>query len=408
MSKTIWYINHHSGGPGVGSHYRAYELCGAWKDQGHHAHVFHGNYANRGQEVPHPEYQIIDDIPFTGIKTLKYGSNGLKRFLSMLMFGWHLGAIPKNLAEDEPRPDAIIISTGHPFGIFAGKALAQKYRAKLVLEIRDFWPLTFYEVLGMSKLHPFSLLCDFAEKFALKNADLVTSLLPRANLYFEEFNRPVKAFSWTPMGASELQSPENENEISESFKTATKFITEAHRKGKKIIIYAGAMGPANNVELLLSALEYGQNCEIGQQVNLLMVGDGILRPQLEIKATKLSQIEYHFSGMLSKVETQKLLELSDIGYAGGKNLPRLYRYGIAFNKLCSYMDARLVTILPLEPCGDPLSESGCGIVDGTQDSSIIWEHIETLATMNKKQRQQLGEKGYKYLHEVHNLSLIHI
>ncbi len=413
MPKTIWYINQHSGGPGIGPHYRAYELCLAWQEQGHKAHVFYGNYAHKGQDVPHAKFQYIDGVPFTAIQTLKYDSSGLRRLLSMLLFGWRVRFIPKNLAKadlkkDSSKPDAIIVSTVHPFGIFSAKKLAKKYKAKLIFEIRDFWPLTFYEILGMSKRHPMSLLCDFTERFALKNADLVTSVLPRAHLYFKDHNRPVKDFAWTPMGASALMLPKanSDDDFSDGHKAAVNFINEAHMKGRKVIIYAGAMGPPNNVELLLSALESGQASDMGDKFSLLMVGDGVLRERLEDKSSAFLDVDCLFTGMLTKAETQQLLGLSDIGYAGGNNLPNLYCYGIAFNKLCSYLDAKLPTILPLEPCGDPISESGCGIVDGTSDPDIMWSHIEKLATMDAKELALMGEKGYKHLHKFHDYERI--
>jgi len=408
MSKTIWYINHHGGGPGINPAYRAYELAREWQNQGHNAHVFIGSYTGPHQEQPHPRYKIINNVPYMAIPTTKYKASGLDRLMSMFLFAWRTNFIPQHLPKQTPQPDAIIISTVHPFGIFAGRRLAKKYKAKLVFEIRDFWPLTFIELLKIPRWHPFIILCALTERYAFKHADLVTSVLPRAHLYFEDFGFKVKNYAWTPMGVSQnLATVDITNKTAtRNFREAKQFMESSHSNNKAVVIYAGAIGPPNNVESLFSALEYGKEKPEGSQISVLIIGDGVEREKLERQARGMENIDIQFTGTLSKDEAQALLNDADIGYAGGNNIPKLYRYGIAFNKIASYLGAGLVVLLPMEPCGDPVSESGCGIATGTKSSEELWGFLEMLIKIGPVGRGDMGKKGHKHLVRTHSYPVI--
>ena len=122
-----------------------------------------------------------------------------------------------------------------------------------------------------------------------------------------------------------------------------------------------------------------------------------MQKNLQQQCSELNDTSTYFTGKLSKPEAQILLKYCDIGYAGGDNIPKLYRYGIAPNKLFSYLDAELPVLLPMEPCGDPISESCSGIVAPCDSPQEMLEHLETLLDMNDDEIAKISKLGKSHL-----------
>lgn len=377
--------------------YRAYELAAAWQAAGHDVQVIMSSFTSSNQDDHHAANFSVNNVPYSTVRTCVYKGNGIGRLISMAFFAFRLNFVASQLPKNVTKPDAIIYSTVHPFGIFAAKRLAKKFGVKLVYEIRDFWPLTLTELLNVNAWHPFAIVCAFTERYAVKHADVVSSVLPRAHLYFSDRNIPIKDYTWVPNGFSALHRLDK-SEVSAKFCEALNFIKQEHDKGRLIIVHAGAIGPPNALNRLFDAFEIGENQHL-KHISFLAIGDGIQRTPLEERASGLKSMNCHFSGSLTKEETQQLLEHCDIGYAGGNNLPQLYRYGIAFNKIASYLDAELPVLLPLEPCGDPVSESGAGIAGAFETGESLLAAIKTFAGMTDKNRKEMGKLGKAYLIE---------
>src|SRR5690606_13536494 len=157
------------------------------------------------QGVPLSDF-ALDGARYVAIPARRYLGNGLGRILNMWDFSTGLRAAGLKLGQSEARPDAIVVSSPHPFSIFAAHALARKYRARLVFEIRDIWPLSLTEILGVSRWHPFVQLCAFAERFALQKAQLIASVLPRADRYLADRGYGDKPFLWVPNGMEGKES----------------------------------------------------------------------------------------------------------------------------------------------------------------------------------------------------------
>lgn len=88
---------------------------------------------------------------------------------------------------------------------------------------------------------------------------------------------------------------------------------------------------------------------------------------------------------------------SDVGYAGKRNIESVYGHGICFNKLANFMEAGLPVVLPLSVKGDPVSESGCGIVTGSDNPNDVAQAILQLVEASAEDRVAMGSKGREYV-----------
>jgi len=316
-----------------------------------------------------------------------------------------LHRVGKTYGDSGARPDAIVISSPHPFPIFAGHALARRFNAKLIFEIRDIWPLSLTKILGVPAWHPFVQMCAYAEHFGLQHADLVTSVLPRAAHYLADRGYRKKAFAWVPNGI-DLKAARPANVSSEAGQIASAKLVEWREQGKVTIIYTGSIGTPNGIDLLLKALEHGSKIGQAGRCATLVVGRGEQLDALRAFATEKQLTDIYFSGWVPRDDANALLAQADIGYAGLRNIEALFGYGISPNKIADYFAAALPVLLPIAPCGDPVSESGGGIVRRAETPEAVWAALYELIRLSEKERQKLGALGRAYMEQKYDYDVI--
>jgi glycosyltransferase involved in cell wall biosynthesis len=162
------------------------------------------------------------------------------------------------------QPNVIIVSSPSLFPILAGYKWSRKFRAKLIFEVRDIWPLTLVELGGYSSNHPFIKMMEWFEKFAYKKADKVISVLPLAYKHMEKQGLDLKKFVYIPNGIciNELREIEP---LPEDIKSRIP-------RNKFIVAYTGTFGKANALEYLIKAASLLKNY---QKIHFLLVGKGV-------------------------------------------------------------------------------------------------------------------------------------
>ena len=65
------------------------------------------------------------------------------------------------------KPDVIIVSPMAVFCIFPAWVLAKIYKAKLVFEVKDIWPLSLISLGGFKESHPFIKLMAYLRSLLL-------------------------------------------------------------------------------------------------------------------------------------------------------------------------------------------------------------------------------------------------
>jgi glycosyltransferase involved in cell wall biosynthesis len=145
---------------------------------------------------------------------------------------------------------------------------------------------------------------------------------------------------------------------------------------------------------------------IDKQLGVLLVGDGVLTNALKQQAKDLHLDNLVFVPSVPKTEALWVTGRCDIGYAGGRDLKTIYRYGISFNKVMDYMKYGLPVILPIDTKADPVSESGGGIVTGGDSPDAIADAIDIMVRMDSKQRSAMGKNGQVHIREAYDYAKI--
>lgn len=386
---NIWYFNHYAGGPGFGKYLRAYHLAKRWQHAGHRCTVFVSRYHHLLQQ-PLPERLEADGVEYISLPARRYEGNGIGRALNMIDFCRAMPQTAQRVGEFG-KPDAVILSSAPPFGIFPAARLAKHFDGKLVFEVRDLWPLSITEIAGKSSLHPLALASGVAERFAYRNADLCASVLGNAESYMREHGLRG-AFVHVPNGYEPHQPGAPETEAG---KAALQQIRQWQANGKVVLIHPGAQGVPNALHVVVDACRELAHDDVAQRFAVLLLGDGSETERLKERASGLSNIA--FFPNVPKDEALYLTAASDIGYAGARDHRAVYRYGISFNKITDFMGAGLPVIVPFYTRGDPVSESHCGIVTDSDAPRAVADAIAALVEMSPDERKELGLKGRHYV-----------
>ncbi|TYB32709.1 MAG: glycosyltransferase family 4 protein [Flexistipes sinusarabici] len=324
----------------------------------------------------------IDNIIYLWIRTLKYSKSFDKKrvlkwfeFMSKLFF-----YTKKNLHI----PDIIICSPTAPFSILPAYYLAKKYRATLVFEVRDIWPLTLIEVGGYSRVNPLVQLMSWFEKFALKKSDIIISNLPDYSEWLRERGVSKEAY-WVSNGI-------NLEEV-KYIEPLDKRVSEKIPENKFIIGYTGKLGVSNAVSYLIEAArilkEYAD-------IRFVIVGDGQEKEKLKDEAEGLSNVI--FIDSIKKSQIQSMLKFFDICYIGLQR-KTLFKYGTSPNKLFDYMYSGTPVLHSVNTKNDIVQLADCGISVEAENPDKIAQGILELYKMDENKRKQLGENGEKYVME---------
>lgn len=298
--------------------------------------------------------------------------------LSLLVNAWRLGK----------RPDAILISSLSLLAYLPAEILARLYRARLIFEVRDLWPLSLTLLDGVSPRHPFVRFLQWIENRAYRRADQTIATLPAAKDHMLDHGLPRERFAWVPNGvrsdAPRLSPDERQHP---SLQTIQELARDHF-----VITYTGTMGQANSLDTLLVALAGLKRQGRALGLAVALVGQGSLKSELQAKAQAQGLSELHFLEPVPPAVVPALLEASQACILCWNDQP-LYRFGISANKLAEYMMAGRPILHAYSGACDPVAEHGLGLSVPAEDPVALANAMRALADTPAEQRRAMGERA---------------
>lgn len=384
--KNLWIINQYIGTPllGVDGH-RHYYFAQKFKEKGLNVSLITSSFSH----VPSKDFKLeknydIYEEPYGNlgvIQTPKYRSaRGIGRIWSMVVFMLKLFFFP---FDKLPKPDIVIVSSISLLPILNGFLLRKKYGCKLILEIRDIWPLTLIELGGFSKNNPLVMFLAYVEKIGYRHYNFITSLLPRTIDHVEAIlGKRMNNFAHIPNGIfiEEKKNGKPLNELTRNLIPKDKFI----------IGYAGSLGVANAMESIIKAFGSIED----KDIFLCIVGDGYLKSELIKLANNNSNII--FFDPIPKSEIESLLKHFDVLYLSWQETS-LYRFGVSANKIFDYMFAAKALLMSGEIAENIVSNADCGLTTPPNDIEAIKKAILELRCKSKPDLLSMGNRGKEYV-----------
>lgn len=325
---NVWYVHPYAGSPSKGMSFRPYYLAKNLNLKGVKTKVISSSYHHLCDysELTEGEHDI-EGVPYYLIHTRKYKGNGIARLINMLHFSLSLFNSKFKKFAKLNKPDVIIASTAHPFHILAAKYYAKKYKAKLILEVRDIWPLSLQELVGLSKFHPLCVLINIFQRYAYRNCDFCVSLLENAEEFFISQGLKAKSFRCIPNGI-EL----NDNMLTKKYMLEVAHIKEVTCNFDTVIGYTGAMGVPNNLDPLINAAK-----DLAQySICFLLVGDGTEKKRLQAICKMKNIDNIFFCESIPKKQIASVISFCDAMFINSQHKD-IYKFGISPNKIFDYM-----------------------------------------------------------------------
>lgn len=389
--KTIWIINQTAGTLDSGWGERHVFLAKNWVLKGYDVKILSGSYNHLFRNQPKTSNKLLtkdkveEGIEFYWIKIPKYLNAGFGKYWSNLVFTIKLFFLPQKEIE---KPSIIIVSSMPIFPIINGSFFKKKFNAKkLIVEIRDLWPLTPIYLKGFSKNHPFIKLISWFEKFAYRKSDFIVSLLPNSKEYITSISKDISKFKYIPNGI-DIDSLGVES-IDDN-------IIKKIPIDKFIIGYAGTLGMANAMEYFFEASVLLKSNE---KIHFVVVGDGALKQEYVNQVKNNRNVT--FIDKVKKSQVQSVLAYFDVCFIGRYDSP-LYKHGVSYNKYFDYMLAKKPILESSNLIKDPVEISGCGIIVKPESAENIVDGILRFSKMSTEDKKLLGNKGYNYVVKNHS------
>jgi glycosyltransferase involved in cell wall biosynthesis len=380
---NIWLINHYASTPSTGMGGRHHYLARALAAMGHKVTLIaarNHHLLREGLDTSAlPAEEVVSGYRFLRLDVPRYAhAHDKRRTLAWAIFAarlWRMRVKP------EERPDVVLYSSPQLLGFLGAERLARRLGARLVFEVRDFWPLTLVEIGGFSPNHPVIRFFQWVEDRAYASAERVVSNLEGAVEHMAARGMDSRKFAWVSNGVA-LDEVQNPAPLSPEI--AARIPLEGLR-----IAYTGTLGAANALETLLDAAALLRDLP---DVSILLVGQGRERAALEARCDALGLNNVRFLGPVPKAQVQSVLAACDLCYIGWQ-ISALYRWGIAANKVPEYLFAAKPIIHGFSGRNDPVAKFDAGITVPAEDPLALADAIRRLLAMPEAERRRIGENG---------------
>lgn len=389
---NILYINHYAGSPKMGMEFRPYYLSREWIKQGHHVTIIAADFSHLRKINPKTstdfEEEYIDGICYLWLKTGTYTGNGISRAKTMFRFVHKIRQYANEIYQ-KYKPDIVITSSTYPLDTYAGQKI-KKLNKNIVLihEVHDMWPLTLYEIGGMSKFNPFAQIMQISENSFCKHSDYVCSLLPYAKEYLMEHGMREEKFFSVTNGIVE-EEWEHSEKLPQDLQN---LLDDLHRENRFIIGFFGSHTKSYNLDYLIEAIP-----ECKQDIVAVFVGRGNYKNDL-INLAQKTEAEVYFYDPIPKNAIPTFISNVDVSYVSAVD-NSMFKYGISMNKLFDAMMGGKPILYAVNAPNNYIVDYQCGISIKPADKKALVEGINFLSEMTENDRLQMGMNGKKAVGE---------
>jgi glycosyltransferase involved in cell wall biosynthesis len=269
-------------------------------------------------------------------------------------------------------------------------ALARLKRVPFLFEVRDLWP-AFAVAVGVLNNNILIKASEWLERRLYKAADHVVINSPGFRTHVE--SRGGKQVSLVPNGADVgMFHPEERGQ---------RFRRNHQLEEKYLVLYAGAHGMSNDLNVLLEAAILLRDLD---NLGIVLLGDGKEKANLKAKAEELRLKNVHFISPVPKDEMSAALAAADACVAILKPI-ELYKT-VYPNKVFDYMAAGRPVILAIGGViRDVVEAAGAGMAVSPGDPRALADAIRVLEA-NRQKGRVLGKNGREYVEKYFDRTIL--
>ena len=279
--------------------------------------------------------------------------------------------------------DLVLGTTPPIFQAVSAWVVATLRRKPFLLEVRDLWP-EFGVSMGVLKNPIIIALSRWLEMFLYKRATHILVNSPAYREYMLTKGVLANKVTYIPYGTDvDMFNPSIDG---------SSIRKELGLEDKFVVLYAGALGQANDIDTLLRAAE---RLKQEEDVSFVLFGDGKERARLETEAKNKNLHNIIFAGTHPKRDMPLIVASADACLAILQDIPA-FRTTYP-NKVFDYMAAGRASIIVIDGITRELIESSQGgVFVKPADDAMLAQKILGLAR-NPEQVKEMGANAREYL-----------
>ena len=279
--------------------------------------------------------------------------------------------------------DLVMGTTPPIFQAVSAWLLAWMRHKPFLLEVRDLWP-EFGVSMGVLKNRMVIALARWLEKFLYARATHIVVNSPAYRDYMIEKGVPESKVTYIAYGTDV-----------DMFNPGVDGSSIRHELGLPdafVVLYAGALGQANDIDTILRA---AARLNGEDKINFVLFGDGKERARLQSEAEQMKLSNVIFAGVRPKREMPCIVASADVCLAILQDIP-MFRTTYP-NKVFDYMAAGRATVLVIDGVSRSLIESSNGgVFVQPGDDELLAKTVLELSK-DPERVQQMGRNAREYL-----------
>lgn len=331
---NVWIVNHYAIPPSMGGLVRHYYFSKYLQKKGHTVKIFtsskiHNTDINMIKDKSLYREEMEDGVEYTFVRSRDYKGNGIDRIVNMIDLPFKMWKAMKQFWKKK-KPDVIYTSSPDLFVAFFALLFGKRHRVPVVVEIRDLWPESIVEYVGMSKRNPIIKVLYMLEKWIYRKANQLIFTIPGGKDYIidKKWDKKVdlKKVNYINNGV-DLEEYSKEKSIG--------FTDEDLDNNKFKVVYVGSIRQVNNVRALVKVAERLQR-RGETDIQLLIYGDGTEKARLEEYCKNQGLTNIVFKGKVDKKKVPYILSKSNLNLLNYKQAAT-WKYGGSQNKQFEYL-----------------------------------------------------------------------
>jgi colanic acid biosynthesis glycosyl transferase WcaI len=254
-----------------------------------------------------------------------------------------------------------------------------------IFNVADLWPDSVRE-LGVLKDGPVLRFAEWFERWSYQQARFVVAVTDGiSKVLIEKKSVPPEKVLFLPNGVdTEMFQPRAADQG---------LIEELNLQGKTVFLYAGTIGVAHGVAVLLEAAQAMRN----DQVCFLIAGDGSERQELEARANQLGLTNLRFLGAVTPERVNLLYSIAFVGLSTLRDNP-LFEGTRPVKIFASMACAKAVVYSGAGEGARLVQTANAGVVVPPEDPVALAKVLRDLMAQPDR-AQVLGQDGRSYVLE---------
>lgn len=387
----ICYMSKYANVLKYGTDTRHFSFSREFAKLGHDVTLIMSNSSHEYPDLPKfkDPYKVeyIDGVKVIIINLPKYSkATSVKRFWTWVLFELKIIRYSKYFFLEGL--DAIIASSLSPLTTISGTHLKKKYKAKLIFEVRDIWPLSLMNLKKISKWNPIVIALRLIEKHGYKNAGAVVGTMPGIGKHIQAtMKKPINCFCIPQAVDAEFYAQKQEH-------LPDDYLKNYLPNNKFIVMYAGSFSMSYTLDKILMAAAKIKS--YNQSIHFVFVGEGIEKNNLLNIKEKYELDNVSIIPRVKKTQLLELLQKASVLIHSFK-MEKVFEYGISPRKFIDYMYSARPIILMFSGMHSIINEANCGKIIPSEDVDELENTLIEFYNMSPSELDKMGQNGKEYL-----------